>query len=82
MKRTRQWQVVALTVIVGALLSTPDEAVAEETCLAGGPGATSCTYNWSIPGGGGQSCSVTCGSGFYACCNVGTCRCSSGSPDE
>ncbi len=39
-------------------------------CTSGGEGATSCSV-----GGGG--CSVTCGTGWYACCNGNTnnCRC-------
>jgi len=43
------------------------------TCgCSGGPGSSSCTC--TAPGGG--SCSVTCRSGFYACCNSpGECYC-------
>ena len=39
-------------------------------CGSGGPGSTSCTVY--APDGGG--CSVSCGSGYYACCNF-TCNC-------
>jgi hypothetical protein len=35
-----------------------------EHCDAGGAGATSCSK-----ASGGYSCSVSCGSGYYACCN-------------
>lgn len=41
-------------------------------CHAGGGGATSCSVNLSGGGGGGSvgfGCTVTCGSGYYACCN-------------
>jgi len=42
-------------------------------CTAGGTGASSC----SISQGGG--CSVSCNSGYYACCSVtGGCRCCQG----
>ena len=37
-------------------------------CQAGGPGASTCSIEFGIPGvGGGTSCSVSCTSG-YACC--------------
>jgi hypothetical protein len=36
------------------------------TCQAGGKGSIQCSYNC-----GGQSCSVTCAPGSYACCNCG-----------
>jgi hypothetical protein len=49
-------------------------------CLAGGEGATSCTYRtkvsigpfalWSVEGS-----SVSCGDGYYACCNATTAEC-------
>lgn len=44
------------------------------SCAAGGPGSTSCSYRWDSPFGG-SSCSVTCQSGYYACCNVESCKC-------
>jgi hypothetical protein len=48
------------------LLSEADD------CKSGGPGASQCSFN--APGGGG--CSVTCNSGYYACCvNAGDCHC-------
>lgn len=37
-------------------------------CIAGGPGATSCSLDGSVAGVG-VSCSVTCGTG-YACCGL------------
>ncbi|SMC35330.1 hypothetical protein [Moheibacter sediminis] len=37
-------------------------------CSSGGEGASSCSM-----GGGG--CSVSCGSGYFACCNPGGCNC-------
>jgi hypothetical protein len=48
------------------------------SCSSGGPGATSCTATQA-----GNSCSITCASGRYACCNYGSsgspyCRCVSG----
>ena len=48
------------------------------SCSSGGPGATSCTATQQ-----GNSCSITCATGRYACCNYGSegspfCRCVSG----
>lgn len=39
-------------------------------CGSGGPGATSC----SVAPEGGGGCSVSCGAGYYACCNF-NCYC-------
>jgi hypothetical protein len=44
------------------------------SCAAGGAGSSQCSYEWSTPIGG-SSCSVTCDSGYYACCNVESCKC-------
>lgn len=38
-------------------------------CFAGGPGAVSCSISKN-----GTSCTVTCGDGYYACCEY-FCRC-------
>jgi len=38
-------------------------------CSAGGPGATAC-------GAGSGGCTVSCGSGYYACCNANNNNCS------
>lgn len=46
-------------------------------CKSGGPGSTSCSASHGV-----DSCSVTCGSGYYACCNAlpgaAYCRCVKG----
>lgn len=39
-------------------------------CSSGGAGATSCSYEY-----GGFSCSVSCESGYYACCGLSGCTC-------
>ena len=70
------------------LLFSRVEALADPECnKAGGPGATSCSCQsgtvsggtgGSSIGGGGDSCSVTVGTGYYACCykdSYGLCRC-------
>jgi len=46
------------------------------TCHSGGPGSTSCSAESGSLGGGG-SCSVTCSSGYYACCDdtKNECKC-------
>lgn len=41
-------------------------------CSSGGPGATSCSSGGS---GTGSSCTVTCGSGYYACCDANGVEC-------
>jgi hypothetical protein len=38
------------------------------TCTSGGPGSSQCSTSANI-GGSGTGCSVTCISGYYACCN-------------
>jgi hypothetical protein len=53
------------------------------TCSSGGPGSTSCSVSTDGGGGGitgGTSCSVTCSSGYYACCNAweNKCQCRKG----
>lgn len=42
----------------------------DSQCLAGGPGATTCNYEYEFPNpiGGTTSCSVTCTPPAYACC--------------
>jgi hypothetical protein len=58
------------------------QAKAEEDpsagCISGGPGATSCSVQGSIAGGG-AGCRVSCGGGTYACCNLSGCHCIGGS---
>jgi hypothetical protein len=53
----------------------------EESCWGGGEGATGC----SLQGGAGPvgaGCSVTCGSGYYACCTpTGGCKCVEDTPE-
>lgn len=52
------------------------ESLPDSTCEAGGPGATSCSVTTSasgtVLGSGGSSSTtytVSCGTGFYACCS-------------
>jgi hypothetical protein len=46
----------------------------QTVCASGGRGATACSSATGNP-----SCSITCGSGYYACCNSNsysaTCKC-------
>ena len=49
-------------------------------CISGGPGAMECSIGAGIDVVGvgvTYECSVTCGSGYYACCGVG-CSCVQG----
>lgn len=55
-------------------------------CTSGGPGATSCSGEWT-PLLFTTSCSVTCGPGYYACCYLSmgveaTCICKSTSGND
>lgn len=65
----------AAVAIATSLLSVP--AYASAGCNAGGEGATSCSA-------GENGCSVTCTSGYYACCNgagsQSSCTCTKGIP--
>lgn len=47
-------------------------AVLDSDCHNGGPGATNCSIDAGISMGASltTACSVTCGSGFYACCGL------------
>lgn len=63
-------RVMSAIAITLAALASPTEARAEEdVCIAGGPGATSCSIQVTQ-----FSCTVTCGTG-YACCGVSGCHC-------
>lgn len=74
MTQKRLRQLLTFSTIILAGVSTPQDARAEEEqCMNGGPGATSCSY--SIVGGTGSGCSVTCNSGYYACCTLSGCHC-------
>lgn len=50
-----------LTILAGASVSSPDlRAMSIPECIEGGVGHSWCEVS---------SCSVSCGSGYYACCN-------------
>ena len=65
------------------LLSENVEALSvSDGCLSGGPGSTACSHSGGIGvtvvGSGGSTnveCSVTCGTGYYACCTAIGCKC-------
>lgn len=49
-----------------------------EDCSHGGSGASSCSVGLGGGAGGvnlNGACSVSCMVGYYACCNLGNCRC-------
>lgn len=48
------------------------ESEGGKECMEGGEGATSCSYGF-----GGFTCSVSCESGYYACCGMTGCKCKS-----
>lgn len=44
-------------------------------CTSGGGGATSCSISGCAATSYKNDCSVTCFTGYYACCNCGSCTC-------
>ncbi|HJW95356.1 MAG TPA: hypothetical protein VJ901_17190 [Thermoanaerobaculia bacterium] len=44
-------------------------------CTSGGSGSTSCSISGCASTSYKNDCSVTCFSGYYACCNCGSCIC-------
>ena len=58
------------------LLNGKSVSINSNKCDSGGQGSTGCSTDGGIASGG-SSCSVTCGSGYYACCMdaVNECRC-------
>jgi hypothetical protein len=78
MKKRVLQSFLGLTLLVATIFSfTPLKA---EACAAGGAGATSCSYTTTlnILGSGIEiTSSVSCGAGYYACCNPGSASCSS-----
>ena len=84
-------KVISAVMISGLIIANITIVMAEQpgggvdtSCDAGGPGSSSCTIRveGSVVGSGGSfSCSVTCGSGYYACCSISklSCNCKSNS---
>jgi hypothetical protein len=71
----RLTQRLAAFVIAAAGLGLAQPALARQMpqCAAGGPGQSYCSYTSN-----GNECSVTCDTGYYACCSPGdypTCLC-------
>lgn len=67
---------MALFVSAFGFAYSQDASLPSSDCEAGGPGAVSCSVTTSAGGnvlGSGGSASttytVTCGTGYYACCN-------------
>lgn len=50
------------------LFPTPAPNELWGACSAGGSGATSCSVSCPLPGSEDLGCSVTCGFGYFACC--------------
>jgi hypothetical protein len=77
MKKIILQSFLGLTLLVATIFSfTPLEAFG---CAAGGAGATSCSYTTTLNlfGSGVEiTSSVSCGAGYYACCNPGSASCS------
>jgi len=63
---------------IEALADSESNNSGSYTCTSGGPGASQCSTSANI-GGSGTGCSVTCISGYYACCNnyENKCQCRS-----
>lgn len=63
---------------VVSILSFGQASLEGSECQGGGPSSTSCSASYwgeaTVMGSGGsfsQSASVSCGTGYYACCNAG-----------
>ena len=76
-KRGLSRTLLTATIFLCMILVTTATYLAACSCDSGGSGATGCSID-----SGGSSCSVTCGSGYYACCSYGgvftlsSCKCS------
>jgi len=73
MSRSKQLRLTLMAVICAATLAVDADAspVDEEApkCSTGGPGSTEC--GWQT----GVGCTVSCYSGYYACCSMSGCSC-------
>jgi hypothetical protein len=69
-------RITAMAALLVSALATPSASYAETFddggCQNGGPGASSCSVG--IPPFH-TSCSVTCQSGYFACCTFAGCSC-------
>jgi hypothetical protein len=64
---------------IGVIMAEAGGGGTDPDCNAGGPGATTCEIEVSggvVGLGGSFSCSVSCGSGYYACCSLANASCS------
>lgn len=68
MKHLKMCLSVSAVALIGAIFS---DAFA---CLSGGEGATSCSHSVTV-GPVTTSSSVSCGTGYYACCNATSASC-------
>lgn len=60
---------LSLSRSAGATVICEENCEAVANCDSGGPGATTCNQSYSTPAPPNpSSCSVTCGTGYYACC--------------
>jgi len=59
-------------------------SISSITCHSGGAGATECSVTPSSVNVGAAGCTVSCGSGFHACCDDtrGECRCIQNAPGK
>ncbi len=78
MKKKILKNVAILTFALFGLGIIGSNVIADDNCTHGGPGSSSCSVTWTqgflgfkFSGG----CSISCGSGYYACCHVGDNNC-------
>ena len=79
-RRTGAWEVALEDVTRGSVAAllpacasrANGEAGIASACDSGGEGSLGCSTGCAI---GGGSCSTTCGSGYYSCCNRTSCAC-------
>lgn len=71
---------IILSSVISLLFLNTKELLAYTTsfCLSGGTGAISCSVAGGLDAyiaGVESACEVECAVGFYACCNLGSCKC-------
>lgn len=86
-KRITVFTIILIFVFANALVVFGEQSGGgtDPQCTSGGVGSTSCEGEWTVLGVS-TSCSVTCGSGYYACCYLSAgvearCVCKSNSGD-
>jgi hypothetical protein len=75
-------KVLIIVFVAIATMFTSELSAKKKSCTSGGEGATSCSITVSgeltitlYGAGGSVTQAVSCGDGYYACCNVSGAKC-------